>query len=409
MKAEIISIGTELLLGDVLNTNAQFLSKRLMTLGIDVYRQVTLGDNGGRLKEELTDALSKVDLIITTGGLGPTVDDITKEVCADALGLSLVLHEESYQKIVAYFKNPDAIEANINQAMFPENSIVLRNPWGTAPGCIMENSDGIRVVLLPGPPREMEPLFDLEVYPILKKDSTYVIHSKEVYISGYGEWEMAKIASSLMNSANPTVAPYAGKKGTYLRVTAKGTSIVECEALIAPIVHRIEALFGEHVYGYDGDTREGALIALLKDKGLVIATAESLTGGLVASTLVNVPGASDVLQESYVTYSDEAKHRILGVSLDSLERYSAVSEKVCYEMATGLYHRSQCDVGIVTTGYAGPYGEEVGMVFIGTVIGGKVRVRKERYSGDRSTIRRRTAIRGIDYARLDLMKSECFT
>lgn len=408
MKAEIISVGTELLLGDITNTNSQYIAQQLMLLGIDTYRQVTVGDNPARLLSEIEYALKHVDIIISTGGLGPTNDDLTKDTAIQAFGQQAVLHEPSFKKLENYFRNrKELLDINRKQAMFPENALVIENKNGTAPGCVLIREDNKRMILLPGPPREMKPMFSQFVYPYLKKDSDAVMISRTLKITGMGEGDMAnQVLDILEGYSNPTIAPYANEEGLILRITAKYDSEGTAREKIREVEEKLRQRLGKHVYGVDEETREGEVVKILTQKDLTVAIAESITGGMVASTIINEPGASRVLKESYIVYSDEAKHKILGVKESTLKEKTSVSEECLEEMLRGLERITGADICFATTGYAGPEGEEVGLVYAGTLSKGQLTRSKKHYGGGRHNIRKRVTLNGLDMIR---DAAECFT
>lgn len=411
MNAEIMSVGTELLLGDIVNTNAQYLAKEMALLGIGIYRQTTVGDNEERLKNALEDALKYTDIVITTGGLGPTPDDITKEVSAMVLGKELVLDETSYAIIKKYFRNNERAMENGNQkqALFPVDSIILENENGTAPGCIISGEGGKYIINLPGPPKEMVPMFETKVRPFLKKFMKHTIISKTLRFVGLGEWDMATRVKDLINgSENPTVAPYAKDGESILRITAKAKNEAEAREMIKPLEAIIRERIGDYVYGVDDDTLEKVIGELLVKNKISVAVAESITGGMIASRLLSYEGGmSEVLNEAIVTYSNESKVKYLGVKKDTLDRYGAVSEETCREMAEGIREQSGADVAIVTTGIAGPTGgteeKPVGLVYIGINIRGEIKVHKKYFIGGREKIRVRTTIAALDYLRREIL------
>lgn len=411
MIAEILCIGTELLLGDIVNTNAQYLSRRLADLGISVYHQSVVGDNVERLKKELEEAFARADLVITTGGLGPTPDDLTKETGADYFSKKMVLDQESLNKLNSYFIKNGKGELkgnNIKQAYFPEGSLILPNNHGTAPGCVIEENNKILIVL-PGPPREMKPMFEDSVVPFLKKYSKGILKSKVLRICGIGEGIMAEKISDIINdSINPTVAPYAKEWEVTLRITSKANTEEEASKLIEPVEREIRKRLGENIYGEDETSLEEVIAELLLSKNLTISTAESCTGGLIASRLVDYPGVSSVFLEGAVTYSNEAKIDRLKVKKETLENFGAVSEETAREMAEGIAKTAGTDIGLSTTGIAGPGGgtpeKPVGLVYVGLCINGNVQVKKLELSGNREMIRRRTAIAALDWLRRELVK-----
>lgn len=383
MTCELISVGTEILLGDIVNTNAQYLSERLAAVGIDVMFQHTVGDNVERLKNTLSDALSKSDMVITTGGLGPTPDDLTKEVCAEVFSLPLELHEKSLDMMKAYFKNKNTEMARSNekQALMPKGSIVLENNCGTAPGCIMEK-DGKIIIVLPGPPREMKPMFEEGVVPYLSKFTESIIKSHNIRTFGIGESSMAEKVSDLFEMSNPTVAPYAKSGEALLRVTAKAKNEEEAEKMLEPVIKEIESRLGDKIYGIDYSSIEEATVALLKEKNIKVACAESCTAGLVSKRITDISGASQIFEYGIVSYSDEIKNKVLGVKKEHLEKYGAVSPVVAAEMAFGAAAASGADLAVSVTGIAGPEsdetGKEVGLIYIGVTDGKLVKVHEIR-------------------------------
>lgn len=411
MKAEILAVGTELLLGDILNTNAQYLSRELASLGIGVYHQSVVGDNDIRLKKELSEAFSRSDMVITTGGLGPTKDDLTKETGAEYFNKKLVLDEESLKKVRKYFgdENKPINGGNEKQAYFPEGSVILPNNHGTAPGCIIEENEKILIVL-PGPPREVKPMFEDYVIPYLKKYQTTVFISKVLRIFGIGEGFMAeKIGDIIDSQSNPTVAPYAKEGEVTLRITASAKTEREAVNLIEPAVKKIKERLGDNVYGEgENTTLEDVVCKLLLQKNLSIATAESCTGGMLAARLINYPGISQVFKEGAITYSNEAKMKRLGVKEETLKKFGAVSEQTAKEMAEGIAKTSGTDIGLSTTGIAGPGGgtheKPVGLVYIGLYVKGAVTVTHINRRGDRQTIRNRAAMTALDLLRRELIK-----
>lgn len=374
MNCELISVGTEILLGDIVNTNAQFLSRQLAEAGINVLFQCTVGDNRGRLLTALDTALSRSDLVILTGGLGPTPDDMTKEVCAEFFEKQLVLHEPSLKKIEDFFalKGVTMPESNRKQALMPEDSIILENKNGTAPGCIMEK-DEKAIIILPGPPKEMIPMFLDGVKPYLKELSHETIFSHSIRTFGIGESAMTELVSDLLEGENPTVAPYAKSGEALLRVTAKAESEEKAEALLRPVTDKIKERLGSYIYGIDTSSLEEAVVSILKEKKLTAAFAESCTGGLCAKRVTDISGASSVFHCGVVSYSNEIKHRVLGVRKESLRRYGAVSPLIAAEMALGVKKLSGANFGVSVTGMAGPESDDpnisVGVIFIAVTDG----------------------------------------
>ena len=361
MTAELIFVGTELLLGDILNTNAQFLSRELAKLGISVLHQSVVGDNPERLKETILLALSRSDLMLTTGGLGPTKDDLTKEVAAEVCGFELELHEESLAAMRSYFRNKGVSmpKSNEKQALLPKGAVVFPNTNGTAPGCAMETA-GKWLLLFPGPPREMKAMFTHSALPFLRRFSNGVLVSHTVRTFGIGESAMAERVSDLLDLSNPTVAPYAKNGEALLRVTAKAQNEPEAEALAAPVLSEIKKRLCDVIYGTDVDALEEAVVALLKEKKLTVATAESATAGLIAKRLTDIAGASDVFHCGIVSYSNDIKARLLGVSEETLASQSAVCKDVAVQMAVGALRQSGAAVAVSVTGLAGPGKDERG-------------------------------------------------
>lgn len=352
---EIISVGTELLLGDILNTDAQFLSQELAKLGLSVLHQSTVGDNHDRLLELLAQSAKRSDIIILSGGLGPTPDDITKEVACEFFEKELVLHEESLQRMSAYFttKGIEMPEINKKQAMLPEDCVVFQNNNGTAPGLAMEK-DGKHILLLPGPPRELKPMFYESAVPYLKKFSDKVIISHNIRTFGIGESAMSETVTDLLDSSNPTVAPYAKDGEALLRVTAMADNEDEAEKLCTPMIAQIRERLSDYIYGIDVNCIEEAVVPMLIENNLKLATAESCTGGLIGKRITNVSGASKVFDCGIISYSNEIKHRILGVSEEALKEYGAVSAEVAKQMAKGALAVSGADIAVSVTGIAGP-------------------------------------------------------
>ena len=410
MKAEIIAIGTEILLGDIINSNAQYLAQQLAALGIDMYYQQVVGDNENRIVHAFDEAYNRSDIIITTGGLGPTEDDLTKEVAAKYFNKKLLPDEESIKKIKGYFKFRERkmTENNLKQGLIPEEAIIINNNNGTAPGVIIEENNKI-MIILPGPPKEMKPMFEETVKPYLQKKADSVLVSKMIKILGIGESAVADEFKDLMDAqTNPTIAPYAKEVGVMLRVTAKAETQEAAIKLIAPIEEEIKKRLGDNVYATEDIEIEEVVAKLLIEKKLTISTAESCTGGMIASTLINYPGISEVLLEGAVTYSNEAKHNRLGVKNETLDKYGAVSEETAREMAIGIAKTAGTDVSIVTTGIAGPGGgteeKPVGLVYVGVYVQGEVTIQKCIFNGNRSRVRLQATITGLDMLRRILIK-----
>ena len=375
--AEILCVGTELLLGDIVNTNAAFLSKRLASLGISVYHQAVIGDHPERLRRALADAFEghgrpAADLVILSGGLGPTYDDLTKDTVASYFGRSMFLHEESLTAIRDFFTRTGRIMTpnNEKQAMMPEGCVVFPNHYGTAPALAL--GDGTRTaIMLPGPPAELIPIFDELVVPFLREHTEGVLISRNIHIMGLGESAVESILYDVMVSAqNPTVAPYCKSGEVRLRVTARAKDEAEAMALCDDMISRIRQNpeIDPYVYGIDCDNIETALVRLLTERGLTLATAESCTGGMIGQRITGVSGASAVYCGGLVTYTNDAKIRQLGVSPATISAHTEVSAETACEMATGVREKLGTDIGISTTGYAGPTGgtaeNPVGTVFV---------------------------------------------
>ena len=405
MVAEIICIGTEILLGDIINTNGAFLSKELASLGIDMYHQSVVGDNAGRLKDSLILALSRSDVVLTTGGLGPTCDDLTKKTIADYFGLGLVLHEPSVTKMEELFKRREwpMTPNNMLQALVPEGSTVFLNDNGLAPGIAVEK-DGKTVIMMPGPPSEMQPMFSERISPYLQQKTGGVIRSKTLYIFGMGESSVEDTLRDLMvSSTNPTVAPYAKQGEVEVRVSAKAAGEREAQALIDPVVAQIRQTLGDVVYGVDVGSMQNALVLALKEKGLVAATAESCTGGLVSAAITGIPGASDVFAGGVCTYTNELKMKLLGVSEQTLQEKGAVSPETARQMAEGIRKVTDADIGVGITGIAGPDGgsaeKPVGLVYIAVSSDKHSEVKKlllsRGHKNERNTIRSLAALNAL--------------
>lgn len=405
MTGEILAVGTELLMGQIANTNAQYISRKLAELGINVYFHTVVGDNSARLEETLKRALKRSDIVITTGGLGPTKDDLTKETIAKTMNRNLVLHEDILEEIKNYFarKKRQMAEINVKQAYMPENSIIIPNPNGTAPGCIIEEGEKT-VIMLPGPPREMQPMFEETVFNYLKNKTGVILVSKMLKIFGIGESDLeTRIMDLIEAQSNPTIAPYVSQGEITVRVTARCKDRNEAMNLIRPVVNEIKARLGDLVYSEDGQSLEKVVFELLKEKGLVLATAESCTGGLLAGKITDIPGSSEVFQRGYVTYSNRAKVEDLGVSQDTLSKYGAVSRETALEMVNGLKQKTGASAGVSITGIAGPGGgtpeKPVGLVFIAAYVEDRVICRKFNFTGNRERIRNDACLNALDMIR----------
>lgn len=407
--AELIAVGTELLLGNIANTDAQMISQGLSQLGINVYYHTVVGDNPQRVRQAVDIARGRADILITTGGLGPTCDDLTKVAVAQAFGKELVYHEPSAQRIRERFaqRGTPVTENNFQQAMVPEGCTVLDNNWGTAPGVAFQ-ADGTHVLMLPGPPRECAMMFRHRALPYLQNLSDGVIASRTVKTFGIGESAAEALLRDLMNALhNPTLAPYAKPTGTELRITAHAPTREEALRRIAPVEERVKAILGDKVIGVDVDSLEEVCFALLKDRGLTVGTAESCTGGLLAKLLTDLPGSSAVFRGGVVSYTNGVKAGLLGVPQDLLDRYGAVSPQVAEAMARGAKAALGCDIALSTTGVAGPdaddRGNPIGLVYLGLAWGDQCRVTEFRAGPvERERVRRQAAQTALDLLRRHL-------
>ena len=370
--AEIIAVGTELLLGNIVNTNARDLSQALSSVGVNVFWHTVVGDNPQRLKEALDIARKRADVIITTGGLGPTYDDLTKQTICEAFGKPLVLHPDILEGIRTFFEknaHRKMPENNIQQAELPEGCTVFDNPVGTAPGCAFE-ADGVHVLMLPGPPFEMLTMLKGHVIPYLRGLSSEVIVSHDIMTFGLGESPMEELMREKMSRMeNPSLATYAKPSEVRLRATAKAESVEAAEAMLSPVVKDVTDFLGDYVYGVDVASLEDVCFRLLKEKGLTFATAESCTGGRVAERMTALPGVSAVYRGGVVSYWTSVKADVLGVPADILEAHGAVSEETARAMAEGARRVTGADIAVSVTGVAGPDSDErgvaVGIVYIG--------------------------------------------
>jgi nicotinamide-nucleotide amidase len=465
MDAEILAVGTELLMGQIANTNAQYISSKLPAIGINVYFHSVVGDNAERLKRSLTLALQRSELVIMTGGLGPTMDDLTKEAVSELFGRKLELHEESLSSLrerMARFGSGNMPASNEKQAYFPEGSTVLPNANGTAPGCIVEGG-GKTVVMLPGPPSEMRPMFDGQVMPFLAKYAECCLESRFLRIFGIGESVVEDMLRDLIeDQTNPTLATYAKEGEVTLRVTARysvrakgacvygsgegsgtgsgegsgegsveGSSEGSCEGsgsgkgaaappgkaagpgyaggapegvdILSPVLEEARRRFGSNLYSEDNEELEAAALRALTKRGLTLALAESCTGGLASARLTAMPGASKALLMSAVTYSNEAKMRMLGVNEETLRAFGAVSRQTAEEMAIGARAAAGSDIAVSITGIAGPDGgtaeKPVGLVCLALADGSGVRSREVRTVGPRNRVRNISCLHAFDMIR----------
>lgn len=407
--AELIAVGTELLLGNIANTDAQTLSRELSALGINVYYHTVVGDNPERLKKAVEIAKTRADLIITTGGLGPTCDDLTKNVLSEAFGKKLVYNPEAARRMEAYFQklHPESgrtmTENNYQQAYLPEGCTPFQNDRGTAPGCGFE-ADGIWVLMLPGPPSECGPMFRSRAVPYLAGLADGAIVNRSLRIFGMGESAVEFQLRDQMNAMeNPTLAPYAKEGEVELRITAKAPDPAAAQALIAPVEEELRSRFGPLVYGADVSSLEEVCLALLKDQGLSLACAESCTGGLIAKRITDLAGASSVFRGGVVSYTNEVKHGVLGVPRELLDQFGAVSAPVAEAMAEGARRALGADLAVSATGVAGPdpddWGNPVGLVYVALAWDGGVFVRTVHAAGPRERVRTVAASHAFDLLR----------
>ncbi len=398
MQAEVLSVGTELLLGEIVDTNAQYISRRLKEWGVDVYRRVTVGDNPARLKATFKEALGRADIVVATGGLGPTADDLTAPCLAEALDRELVFSQRAWEEIVAWFAKRDRVPQNADrkQAMIIQGGEHLPNANGTAPGQAIL-WDGRLAALLPGPPREMIPMFETRVLPMIAKAFPHLVPltCKDLHLAGIGESQVQEIVADLMDSPNPSLAPYATLGQLRLRIAARGRDPEESQRLVLDMEHKVRQRLGGNVFGSDADTLEGVCGRLMAKKGLTLAVAESLTGGLVCHRLTGVPGASKYLKMGVIAYSGAAKGACLGVPLDAVRDQESVNPEATKSMAQGVRALAGATIGLSTTGFAGPAGgtvkEPVGSIYFGLAYPGGVMVDHQKFTGDRAAIRERAA------------------
>lgn len=442
MVVEIISVGTELLMGNTVNTNANYLAKKCVELGLINYHQVTVGDNEDRLENVIKTALSRSDIIILSGGLGPTSDDITKEITAKALGRELVKDLGVKEAIQSYFtrsRRLDIPHNNWKQSYIIEGSTVVENHNGTAPGLIVDSyedynqEDNINidktiddneqigktqskeeqankiVILLPGPPRELIPMFEDSIMPYLRSYLSGTFYSETIKIIGYGESEAVLIVSDLIdNQANPTIAPYAKLGEVHFRITASANDEEEGKILVSPIVEEFKNRFGNSIFtSKEEEELEEVVVDLLLANSIKLTTAESCTGGLLSGKIVNVSGASSIFNEGFITYSNEAKEKHLGVKRETLERFGAVSRETAIEMAVGVAKNTGSDTSLAITGIAGPEGgteeKPVGLVYIACFLDNNIRVKEYHINGNRQAVRERAVIYALDMLRKQMI------
>ncbi len=418
MTVELISVGTEILLGNIVNTNAAYLAEKIALLGLSCYHQSVVGDNEERLEDAIRLALSRSDIVILSGGLGPTKDDLTKEVTAKVFGRELYEDAHSKERIQAYFdkrraQGREITANNWKQALVPEGAIVVDNHNGTAPGIILEDKEkGKTAILLPGPPGEIKPMFERDIAPYLNRLQPEGIYSKMVKICSIGESQAETMVADLMDEqSNPTLAPYAKTGEVHFRVTAKAADEESARRLMEPMLAELEKRFGDYIYTMDEEvTLEEAVVGMLRERQMTVTTAESCTGGLLAGRIMNVPGASNVYKEGYITYSNEAKEKLLGVEHSTLESVGAVSPETAEQMARGAARQAGADAALSVTGIAGPDGgtpgKPVGLVYVGCCVRGKIRVEEFRFTGNRSKNRDYAVVRALTLLREELLRTE---
>ncbi len=414
MIVELVSVGTEILLGDIVNTNSNYLAKKCAELGITNYYQVTVGDNEKRLADVIKTSLSRCDILVLSGGLGPTTDDLTKEITAKALGRELIQDLSVKKSIIDYFKDPnlrDIPDNNWKQSYIIEGSIVVKNNNGTAPGLIVETDDKKIIILLPGPPRELIPMFEETIVPYLRKYLPGTYYSRMVKISGVGESKAATTVADLIDKqTNPTIAPYAKLGEVNFRITASANDKAEAKKLIEPVVNEFKNRFANKIFTTnEEETLEDVVVNLLLKNGLKLSTAESCTGGLLSGKIINVSGASKVFEEGFITYSNKAKEKYLKVKKESLDKYGAVSSQVAKEMVLGTAKKTGSQACIAITGLAGPEGgskeKPVGLVYIAVFLNNNVEVKEYRFNGNRQSIRERTVVMALDLLRLSIINT----
>ncbi|NLY67367.1 MAG: competence/damage-inducible protein A [Tissierellia bacterium] len=407
MRAEIITVGSEIILGSILNTNAQYLTRRLGEIGIEVLYHTSLKDNKEQLKQVIKTGLKRADLLIFTGGLGPTGDDFTKEVVSETLGLKLYLDKNIKNNIQNYFNknNKSMTPNNIKQAYIPEGSKSIKNDIGTAPGIFIEWENKI-LVLLPGPPREMQHMFNKYIIPLIKQDC--IMKETTIKTIGIGESHLETILKDIINSGdNPTIATYASEGIVDIKIVAKGNNEDYVNTLLRQTIEKIKDRIAENIYSYNNETIEEVVYKLLKENKLKIAFAESCTGGLITSRFTKIPGVSEVFDRGIVTYSNISKMKELNVKKHTLDKYGAVSKEVALEMAKGLLEKTNVDIALSTTGLAGPTnGDEnkpIGLVFIGIATKEELIAKEFRLSGDRTSVQNKASLNAFNELRKILL------
>lgn len=409
MIAEIICIGTELLLGDIVNSNAAYLSKQLALLGIDVYHHSTVGDNPARLAAAIKLALSRADIVITTGGLGPTVDDITTATISEATGLKLIFDRNIASRIRTRFvrRHIKLPVSNLRQAYLPRGAIALRNDEGTAPGLFIKLASNKMLIALPGPPKELNPMFEKSCLPMLKKicGAKHLIKTRILKITGLPESKVSeKVRDILKIGPVTTVGIYARLGEVDLKIRTKAKSETDAKKAIAPVERKIRQRLGSYIFGVDNQTLEGAVAELLTKKKKTLAVAESCTGGLIANRITDVAGSSKYFKMGTVNYSNQAKQSILGVPAEILKRYGAVSKETATKMAQSVRQLANADIGLAVTGIAGPTGatkaKPVGLVYIAIAAKNKTLCKECHFIGSRKDIKLLTSQAALDMLRL---------
>ncbi len=405
MIAEIISVGTELLMGQTVNKDAFILANKIRELGFDHYHQSAVGDNWEKLQEALDLALSRSDIVFTTGGLGPTQDDMTKQCVADFCKKDLVLDVESLNKIKGFMKsiNRSFTLNNERQAYFPKDSIIMDNPIGTAPGCIVPYN-GKHIIIFPGPPVELELMFDNNAREYLEKLNHHAICSEYVHVFNIGESTIEEMIKDLVeNQTNPTIATYFSRTNVTIRITAKGNTKEEAKELVKPMLEKVLSIFGENIYEVGQRSMSQVVCDYLLKNNISISVAESCSGGLVSDALVQSPGISSVYKMGVVTYSNESKTAMLNVNEDTIKKYGAVSEQCAKEMAIGIKTLTKSDISLATTGIAGPTSDDsskpVGLVYIALSNEKETIVKELHLKGDRERIRLQTVLHMFDMIR----------
>ncbi len=399
MKAELIAIGTEITTGSILNTHSQYLSKRLFDLGIEVFYQTVVDDDNERIKEVINIALNRADLIITTGGLGPTYDDMTKEIIFESLGIDLVLDEDIVHSIEDRFRqmNREMTDNNKKQALIPKGGKYLKNDLGTAPGIYIDHKDNT-IIMLPGPTFEMKNMFEKEVIPLLKND--LLLLTKSIYLEGLGEsYVENELKDIISKSLDIRIATFAKPGLLEIKLIGRGHNKDLIKSQMDDLIGEISNLFPENIFSYDDDNIANIIYKELKERGLKVAFAESCTGGLIASMITRVPNSSEVFDRGIVSYSNESKIQELALTKEVLDQYGPVSEETAIMMAKGIGARKGIDIGLSITGYAGPSGgsedNPVGTVYIGIASKDRVLVEKAFFNGDRETIQIRAANKAL--------------